>query len=43
MTRMEFASLLILPLETGLCALAVLSGAIAVLVAFLLVSGFLTW
>ena len=43
MIRTEFASLLIVALETGMCVLAVLSGAIAVLAAFLLVSGFLTW
>lgn len=43
MTRTAFASLLILALEAGLCVLAILGGATAVLIAVLLASGILTW
>ncbi len=43
MTRTAFASLLILALEASLCVLAILGGAITVLIAVLLASGILTW
>ncbi len=43
MTRTAFASRLILALEAGLCVLAILGGAITVLIAVLLASGVPTW
>ena len=43
MTRISFAALPILVLKAGLCVLAMLGGAIAVLIAVLFASGILTW
>ena len=43
MTRIAYAALPILALKAGLCVLAILGGANAVLIAVLLASGILTW